>query len=124
MTSTFTVGPNNTATSLFNIDVTSVFGMVSFILSGEYAYFNNGDDYASIFAGDSVLISQIDFLIQFLPTNWETFFIGIEDYEFQGINLFGQQGAVFYTTVPEPSVLALLGIGIAAVSLARRKRNR
>jgi len=121
-TSTFTVGPNNIATSLWNIDVSSIFGSVSFILTSSYAYFNNGDDYNSIFSGNQILIDQIDFLTQFLPTNWETFFIGIEDYEFQGIQLSGQQGAVFYT-VPEPSALALFGMGIIVLGFMRRRKS-
>ena len=55
--STFVVNANNTANSNFLLDVSDgVNSPLSFNLWATYAYFNNGEDYNSIFAGNQILI--------------------------------------------------------------------
>ena len=123
--STITIGAGNTATSSMVVDITDGIAYNdSFTLNGSYNYLNNGEDHNVIFAGNAEAISQFDYLLPFLPSDWDQFFIGSESFAFLS-GPTGNQAGIFYTTaVPVPPAVWLFGsalIGLLGVSRRGQK---
>jgi hypothetical protein len=121
----FTINANNTASSSLFVDVSfpSAAPFDTFELTGSYNYLLAGQDPNVVFAGQTAVIDQFNYLLSSLPIGWTAFFIGQETFSFLS-GPTGQQSGIFYTTsaVPLPAAFwlfcsALIGL----ITVSKRK---